>query len=97
MPKRTNVVTEQLDELRQDLEDLWAALTRDPKKQARKERAWTLLAGVATAGATMAARRLAAKLWPILTGEQPPTGAAQPQPAARPAEDEAKREEPVGV
>ena len=96
MPKRTNVVTEQLDELRQDLEDLWAALTRDPKKQARKEQAWTLLAGVAAAGATMAARRLAAKLWPILTGEQPPTAAARPQP--RPAQHEERRtEEPVGA
>jgi hypothetical protein len=78
MPKRRDVVVEQLDELATNLENLWRALTVDPKKEARRERAWTLLVGGLGAAGTMAARRVVAKLWPILTGEAPP--------AARPAQ-----------
>jgi hypothetical protein len=80
MPSRSDVVLEQLDELKTDLGALWVALTRDPKKEARKERAWTLFAGILSAAATMAARRATAKAWATLTGEQPPT----PQPARPP-------------
>jgi hypothetical protein len=77
MPNRSDLVAEQLDELRQDLRDLWTALVVDPKKQARKERAWTILAGALGAAGTLAARRAATKAWSVLTGEQPPT--ARPQ------------------
>jgi len=73
MPNRRDVVVEQLDELRTDLEALWVALTRDPKKEARKERVWTMLAGVLGAAATMGARRAATRAWNVLTGEVPPT------------------------
>jgi hypothetical protein len=82
MPSRREVVAEQLDELRTDLEALWVALTRDPKKEARKERAWTLFAGVLGAAASMAARRGAAKAWGLLTGEAPPTQRRPPQRTA---------------
>ena len=89
MAKRKDVVAEQLQQLADDLEDLWRALTRDPKVERRKERGWTLLVGVLGAGATMASRRLVAKLWAILTGEQPPTTRApQPPRRAQPAERE---------
>jgi hypothetical protein len=77
MPNRRDVVVEQLDELRTDLEALWVALTRDPKKEARKERVWTVLAGVLGAAATMGARKAAARAWSVLTGEVPPTQARQ--------------------
>ena len=73
MPKRRDVVLEQLGELKVDLQALWVALTADPKKEARKERVWTLFAGILGAVATMAARRTTAKAWTTLTGEQPPT------------------------
>jgi hypothetical protein len=73
MPKRRDVVLEQLGELKVDLQALWVALTADPKKEARKERAWTILAGILGAAATMAARRTTAKAWATLTGEPPPT------------------------
>jgi len=76
MPDKSDVVAEQIAELRQDLRDLWVALTADPKKQARKERLWRILAGVAGAVATMAARRVATKAWAVLTGEKPPTAQA---------------------
>ena len=79
MPKRRDVVLEQLGELKVDLQALWVALTADPKKEARKERVWTLFAGILGAVATMAARRTTAKAWTTLTGEQPPT----PQRAQR--------------
>jgi hypothetical protein len=87
MPSRKDVVLEQLSELQQNLNELWVALSTDPKKQARKERAWTMLAGALTVGATMLARRGTAKLWGILTGEPPPVGSAQqpaPQQSRRP-------------
>ena len=78
MPKRSDVLVTQLDELQQDLRDLWQALTRDPAKEARKERLWTILAGVFTAAGAIAARRAAAKVWGILTGEAAPTAKQAP-------------------
>jgi len=72
MADRRDIVSEQLNELRQDLRDLWVALTVDPKKQARRERMWAILAGAFGAVATMGARRAATKIWTVLTGEAPP-------------------------
>jgi hypothetical protein len=89
MPKRRDVVAEQLRELADDLENLWRAATRDPKKEARRERTWTIVSGALAAASTMASRRLLAKLWPILTGERPPAGAG---PAAKQPTDERPRE-----
>jgi uncharacterized protein DUF4235 len=76
MPTRSEVVVEQLSKLGEDLRDLWVALSADPKKQARKERAWSIFAGALGAAATMVARRATSKAWSVLTGEQPP----RPQP-----------------
>jgi hypothetical protein len=85
MTKRHDVVREQLGELRKDLGALWVAVSADPKKQARRERAWSLFSGIFIAAATMAARRSTAKAWAVLTGEQPPsTRPAQGPTAARP-------------
>jgi hypothetical protein len=92
MAKRRDVVAEQLHQLADDFEELWKALTRDPAVERRKERGWTLLVGALGAGATMASRRLVAKVWPILTGEQPPI-AKTPRPAPRPDVTPAEREE----
>jgi Protein of unknown function (DUF4235) len=72
MPNRRDVVVEQLDELKTDLDALWVALTHDPKKEARKERAWTIFAGVLGAVAAIAARKVATRAWGVLTGEPPP-------------------------
>jgi hypothetical protein len=90
MPKRRDLVAEQLQQLADDLEELWRALTRDPKAERRKERAWTMLLGGLGAASTIASRQLVARLWGILTGEQPPTARAKPQPRRRtePAERE---------
>jgi hypothetical protein len=90
VPKRTDVVAEQLNQLAGDLENLWLAITRDPKKQARRERAWMILSAGLTAGATMATRRILAKVWPILTGEPPPTArpaGTQTPPRAQPSSE----------
>jgi hypothetical protein len=81
MPSRSDVLLTQLEELQQDLRDLWQALTRDPVKEARKERAWTVLAGVSTAVGAIAARRVAARVWGILTGETAPTAKQVPAPS----------------
>ena len=81
MPNRREVVTEQLEELRTDLDALWVALTHDPKKEARKERAWTIFAGIFGAVAAGGARKVATRVWEILTGEPPPRPQArQPKP-----------------
>jgi hypothetical protein len=82
MTDKRDVVAEQLEELRQDLRDLWVALTVDPKKQARKERMWMILAGAFGAVATMAARKLATRIWTVLTGEPPPPVQAAERQAA---------------
>jgi hypothetical protein len=73
MPNRRDVVAEQLEELRTDFEALWVALTRDPKKEARKERVWMVFTGALGAVAALGARRVATKAWGVLTGEAPPT------------------------
>jgi hypothetical protein len=78
MPSRRDVVAEQLDELRTDFEGLWVALTRDPKKEARKERAWTIFAGAVGAAAALAAHKVAARIWAVLTGEVPPPQQRRP-------------------
>jgi len=81
MPKRSDVVVEQLEELKTDLGALWVGLTHDPKKEARKERLWMVLTGALGAVAALGARRLAGKAWGVLTGEAPPT--VRPRPPAR--------------
>ncbi len=81
MPSRSDVVLTQLEELQQDLLDLWHGLTRDPVREARKERAWTILAGVFAAVGAIVARKAAAKVYGILTGEAPPIAKQAPAPA----------------
>jgi hypothetical protein len=93
MPKRRDVVADQLSTLADDLEALWRAATRDPKAEARRERTWTILSGVLSAASTMAARKVAARVWPILTGEAPPTGAGRPKQPER----EERPREPTAV
>ncbi len=83
MPTKSDIVAEQLAELRQDLRELWVAVTADPKKQARKERLWSILAGVLAAVATIGARRIATKAWAVLTGEPPPPAQKAEEEAAR--------------
>ena len=48
-------------------------LGRDPKAERRKRLLWGLLQGALGAAFTLGARRVGAKVWGVLTGEQPPT------------------------
>jgi hypothetical protein len=89
MPNKQDVVSEQLTELKQDLHDLWVALSRDPKKQARRERTWLILSGALAAGATMMSRKLTTKIWGVLTGEDPPATQKAREDAAQKARVEA--------
>jgi hypothetical protein len=101
MPNRRDVIAEELSTLADDLERLWKAATHDPKKEARRERMWMLVSGALSAASTMAARKVAAKLWPILTGEVPPTTKVQAQPpraqAPRTEEHVEESEHPTAV
>jgi hypothetical protein len=72
MPTKNEVVAKQLDEIHRDLHKLWVALRTDPKKQAWKERMWSLLTAGLAAAATMGARQAATKLWMRATGDIPP-------------------------
>jgi hypothetical protein len=94
MARRRDVVAEELRQLADDLEELWKALTRDPKAEQRKQRAWTVIAGIAGTAATMATRRALAKLWPILTGEQPPAPAQAAQQPSRSEQEPASAVSP---
>ena len=81
MPKRREVIADELRNLADDLESLWRAATRDPAKEKQRERAWMLLSGALNAAATVAAKQAVARLWPILTGEEPLVGMRSPRPA----------------
>jgi hypothetical protein len=70
---RRNAVAEDLRALADDLKSLLESSTTDPKERRRKERRWRVLYGALGVVTTLAARRTAAKVWAILTGEQPPT------------------------
>ena len=93
MAKRRELVVEQLHALADDLEELWKAATRDPAAERRKQRGWVLLTGAFGAASTIASRKVLAKVWPILTGEQPPgpSGPQAPSAAEREAEPEPER------
>ncbi len=45
---------------------------RDEKMAARRRRRWKLLQAGLGAGSTLLARRAAARVWSVLTGETPP-------------------------
>jgi hypothetical protein len=92
MSKRTELVAEQLRKLAADLEGLWIAATHDPKKETRRERAWMVFSGALAAAATVAARRAVSKLWPILTGEEPPVARPRPARPTQPAREAAKED-----
>jgi hypothetical protein len=72
MPTKSAVVSQQLGALGEDVKQLWVAITADPKREARKQRAWSIVSGILAAAATIVARRGAARVWAIVTGEQPP-------------------------
>jgi hypothetical protein len=92
MADRRKAVAEDLRTLATDLQSLLESATTDPKERQRKERQWRVLYGALGAVTTLLARRVAAKVWAILTGEQPPTGPGRPQPAPAPATIEAERQ-----
>jgi hypothetical protein len=52
-------------------EKAWT-LGRDKKAERKKRLLWGLLQGVLGAAFTLAARRVGAKAWGVLTGERPP-------------------------
>jgi hypothetical protein len=80
---RREAVAEDLRALADDLKSLLESATTDPKARQWKERRWSALEGAIGVMTTILARRLAVKLWGILTGEEapmrkPPGGARPP-------------------
>jgi hypothetical protein len=54
------------------VEKAWT-VGRDPKTERKKRLLWVALQGVVGAAFTLGARRVGAKAWGVLTGEQPPS------------------------
>jgi hypothetical protein len=69
---RREAIAEDLRALADDLRSLLESVTTDPKQRRRKERQWRALEGAIGVLTTLVARRLAVKIWGILTGEQAP-------------------------
>jgi len=72
MSDRREAVAEDLRSLAGDLKSLLESATTDPKSRRRKELEWRALYGGLAIFTGLAARRIAYKVWAILTGEQPP-------------------------
>jgi len=72
MATKTEALREELSQLRDDVKGLVVVIVEDPKRRARKEWTWRLLYGALSAGFTIAGRRLAARIWWVLTGRTPP-------------------------
>ena len=72
MPTKTEALREELSQLRDDLKTLAVVAKEDPRQRKRKEWTWRLLYGGLSAGFAIASRRLAARMWWVLTGRTPP-------------------------
>ncbi len=72
MSSKTDALREELVQLKDDVKSLAVVVREDPKERARKEWAWKLLYGALGAAFTVAGRRLATRLWWVLTGRNPP-------------------------
>jgi hypothetical protein len=59
--------------LGQEIVELAWTVGRDPKTARKKRLLWGALQGVLGAAFTLGARRVGAKAWGVLTGEQPPS------------------------
>ena len=79
MNDRRKAVADDLRVLAGDLRNLVETATTDLDARKRKERRWRLVSMAFAVLATLAARRLTAKLWALLTGEQPPAKGPPPQ------------------
>jgi hypothetical protein len=84
MSDRRDAVADDLRALATDLKSLLESATTSPKERSKKERRWRVLYTAFGIATTVAARKGAAKVWGILTGEEPPTkGAEKPAKQAR--------------
>lgn len=73
MPKPEEKVRNAVARVGEEIVEKAWTVGRDPATEKRKRIAWGVLQGALGAAATLGSRRLVAKLWGILTGEQPPT------------------------
>jgi len=72
MPTKSTLIREELSKLGDDLKGLAIVIREDPKKRKRKEWAWRGLYAALSAVFTLAARRVATRLWWVLTGRTAP-------------------------
>ena len=84
---RREAIADNLRVLADDLKDLVDTATTDPKERQRKERRWRALYGAFGLVSTLVARRVAVKVWGILTGETAPAKGGPPSQQASPARE----------
>ena len=72
MPTKTKLIRQELSQLSDDLKSLALVVREDPKKRRRKEWAWRGLYAALSAVFTLVARRVAQRLWWVLTGRTAP-------------------------
>jgi hypothetical protein len=70
---RRQAVADDLRAVATDLKSLLQSASTDPRERRRKQLRWLVLYSGLSAVTTLVARRAAARLWTILTGEPPPT------------------------
>jgi hypothetical protein len=78
MDSRRKAVADDLRALADDFKSLLESATTDPKERRRKQRRWAALYAAIGVVTTQVARRSAAKIWAIATGERPPTATSGP-------------------
>jgi hypothetical protein len=92
MPDKRDAIAEDLRRLADDLRSLLESITTDPRKRRRREQQWKQLDKAMKAVTMIVAAKVAARVWTILTGEEPPTKkggkAKPPSPASRAPEHE---------
>jgi hypothetical protein len=89
--EKREALAEDLRALAEDLKSLVETATTDPKERKKKERRWNALYGGFGLVATLLARRLATKVWGILTGETAPTKGAAKQRSSATSESTKER------
>ena len=82
MAKKTSQARSAIATGGEKVSELAWTVGRDPRKEARLQRRWSLLQIALGAAFALAARRLAERAWVVLTGEEPPVLGHAGEPAS---------------
>jgi hypothetical protein len=96
VPRTEHQIRQAIARIGVEIEELAWTVGRDQRKEARMRRRWTMLQAALGIVATVAARKLAARAYYLLTGEKPPHQRQLERPApARRHDHAAAADEPT--